>query len=110
MERLMNVAHKVDDEAQSLRLCILVVAGLEYVDVVLESFDDVLRIRRGQVGTWRKWFIDEVKRFERVEFRKGPQIVGPVRSVNEVCAFSGDRAGIYLDRQQLDRLCSGFRI
>ena len=43
MKWLVNVADKVDDETQRLCLRLLVVTRLEYVDVVLESFDDIVR-------------------------------------------------------------------
>ena len=51
-----------------------------------------------------------MKWLEGIEFGEGPQIVGPMRRVNEVFTFSCDRDGIDLDRQQLRDLGFGFRI
>jgi hypothetical protein len=100
---LMNVADKVNDEPQCLSLRVLVRAGLEYVYIVLQGFDDVVRLRhagrqRGAVCGER--LVDEVKRFEGIKFGERSEIVRPVGGVDEVLTLFGDSGGVYRPCEQ----------
>ncbi len=78
MQRLVNVADKVDDKAQGLRLLDRVNAGLQHFDVMLQCYDDVVRLR--QVGRWcavnREREVREVQVRSELKAEFGSDVIG----------------------------------
>src|SRR5438105_11279824 len=109
MQRLMDVANKMDDEAQGLGTMRVVGAVLQYLDVLLQSGNDVVLVRkvwqfRAVVGEGK---IGEVqlqglsKRFIR------PEIVRPVGGIHEIQALGGDGYRVNAELDQFVHLGLG---
>ena len=87
VERLVEVADVVDDEAQGLRALGLAVARLQHTDVALQGLDDVDltgqvggdgRLVNGEREVGEVLFAGEQETFQLLH------VVGPVRGVDEI--------------------------
>src|SRR5215472_16669694 len=89
----MDIADKVDDEAQRLRALLIVSTGLENANVLVQRSNDVLRFRQVRRQLRPVWGEREVDEVQWQSIGKGwirAEIVRPVSSIDEIQAFFGD--------------------
>src|SRR5262249_9259443 len=113
MQRLMNVADKVNDKPQRLSASGLARAGLEYVDILLERFDDVIglwQIGRQLCSIVGERKIDKVKIAGELEAGEAPDVVSPMRRFHKILALLCHARGFNLHRQKRFDLRLGLRI